>query len=163
MRFSRALPEMKLWLLLLAPILCTTAALPAAAPLTVETDGLTMVPSECWTPARQKMSLAGMLVLYNKIMTFEVAKVAVSSRIEGGKLRIKYGDENGETVARITEIIPYQTNDVRLYHAVLDGKPVLLWEETVENVSGRAGIIEYRGKGIYPVCEGVIRRSDRQH
>jgi hypothetical protein len=75
---------------------------------------------------------------------------------------IKYGNESGETFARVTEIIPYQASDVRLYHGILQGSPVLLWEETVENVSGRSGIIEYRGKGIYPLCEGVIHRSDRQ-
>jgi hypothetical protein len=120
-----------------------------------------MVPEECWTPQRRTVSVVGLMVLYNKVVTFELDHAPVRSRILGGVVFIKYANEGGETFAKITELIPYQAADVRLYHAVLDDRPVLLWEETVENVAGRAGIIEYRGKGLYPLCEGVIRRPIR--
>lgn len=158
MRFSwAAMSPVKIPLLILSSALQVVAPDEAVQLVTGSNIGLDIVPSECRNSDRQRVSTDNIIVFHNKIVGFNIGSATLRSELVGGTVRVRYSDEGGEAVFRITELIRYRASDVRLYHATLSGRPVILWEETVENVSGRAGIIEYRGRGIFPICDGVIR------
>jgi len=158
MRHARSeLPPVRI--LVAALSVAFQAASPAFAlqAITGSSSGLDMVPSECIDASRQSTPIADILVLHNKVVSFSLAGLALRSEISGGTVRVRYGGDDGVALYPVTHLIRYQATDVRLYHALLAGHPVVLWEETVENVPGRAGILEYRGRGLFPVCDGRIR------
>lgn len=123
--------------------------------------GLGMVPAQCADEDKARIPIDEILVFHNKVIKFNLNGTNVISELVGGRVYIKYSDQGGVSFAKVTEIIRYGMTDVRLYHATIASKPVILWEEIVENIPGRAGIIEYRGKGIFPLCDGLIRKVDR--
>ena len=120
--------------------------------------GLPMVPTRCMTDQRKSINVENLLVFHNKAISFHLEKLVVRTEIVGNHVESIYSDEPGTSIFNIGAFIPYRANDIRLYHGSLNNKPVLYWEEVVENVPGRAGILEYRGRSIFSVCTGVINR-----
>lgn len=144
-------------------LIILSSALQLAAPpstteqITANATGLDMVPAECSDDNRQRVLTDNLIVLRNKVISFNMGSVTVRSELRGATVYVSHSDGDGVAFFPVTQLIRYRATDVRLYHAILDGRPVILWEETVENVSGRAGLIEYRGRGLFPICDGRIR------
>jgi len=101
------------------------------------------------------------MVLHNKVVSFPMNGLTLHSEIQGATVTVKYSNEPEWTaIFEILTIVNYNSSDARVYHGTLAGRPVLIWEETVENRARRGGIVEYRGRGLFPVCEGVIRTPE---
>lgn len=140
----------------------TATSAGADAPVVGDTTGLDFVPAECRNDSRQPVAVDNLIIFHNKVIVFPVNGVTLRSELFRDRVRVRYSDENGEAVFRVPELIRYPVRDVRTYHATLDGRAVVLWEETVENVAGRAGILEYRGRGLFPLCDGLVRTNDHE-
>lgn len=120
--------------------------------------GLTMIPARCFNTDRQEVPTANVTVLHNKVVTFPMNGLTLRSEIQGATVMVKYSNEPQWTaIFEILTVVNYNASDARVYHGTLAGRPILIWEETVENHARRAGIVEYRGRVLSPVCEGVIR------
>lgn len=124
--------------------------------------GLPMVPVRCRTEQREDVNVGNLLVFYNKIISFSFGNVNLRSEIVGNNVEVIYGDEPGVAIFNIGSLISYRANDIRLYHGTLESRPVLYWEEVVENVPGRGGIVEYRGRAMFSLCTGLINRAGRE-
>ena len=123
--------------------------------------GIPMVPSQCRSEGRESMNVDNSIVFYNKVISFNLGSVTIRSGIMGNVVEVIYGEEPGTAIFNIGSIIPYRASDIRLYHGTLDNRPVLFWEEVVENVMGRGGVLEYRGRAIFSLCTGLINRNGR--
>jgi hypothetical protein len=121
-------------------------------------SGLPMVPTRCSTEQRESVNVENLLVFHNKTIIFNLGKLNLKSEIVGNKVEIIYSDEPGTAIFNIGSIIPYRANDIRLYHGTLENRPVMYWEEVVENVPGRGGVVEYRGRAMFSLCTGLINR-----
>jgi hypothetical protein len=123
--------------------------------------GLTMVPARCFNAQRQEILLADVRIFQNRIVTFSLDGLTLRSEIRRGTVFVKYSDEPQWTViVEPLAVANYNAADARIYHGTLAGRPIIVWEETVENRARRAGIIEYRGRGMFPLCDGLIRTPE---
>ncbi|MET1112035.1 MAG: hypothetical protein ABWX67_10970 [Allosphingosinicella sp.] len=120
--------------------------------------GLPMVPTRCKTEQRGNVNVENLLVFYNKTISFGLGSVTLKSKIVGNRVEVIYGDEPGTAIFDIGSLIPYRATDIRLYHGTLENKPVMYWQEVVENVPGRGGVVEYRGRAMFSLCMGLINR-----
>jgi len=123
--------------------------------------GLTMVPARCFNSQRQRVATDHIVIFHNKVVTFtmntfNMHNVTLRSEIIRGTVYVRYSDEGGVAVFYPLNIANYQASDARVYHGTMAGRPIVVWEEIAENVPRRAGIIEYRGRGLFPVCDGLI-------
>lgn len=146
--------------LLLSAALQAAPPAGAAAPVTGSRAGLDMVPAQCRNGDQQTTPTDDILVFRNKLVSFAMGAVTLHSEVRGTAVRVRYSDEGGEAIFEVPGLIRYRARDVRLYHGILAGRPIVIWEEVVENFEGRAGIMEYRGRGLFPVCDGRIRVVD---
>jgi hypothetical protein len=123
--------------------------------------GLTMVPARCFNAARAEVPIGNITVFYNKIATFPMNNLTLRSEIRQSTVYVTYSDEPAwQAINEVLEIANYHASDARVYHGTMAGRPILIWEETVENYGRRAGILEYRGRGLAPVCDGLIRTPE---
>jgi len=124
--------------------------------------GLTMVPTRCHDANDQLVSLDGIQVLRNAIVTFDLNGVAMRSEIRRGAIWVRYGNEAEQSIFEPLYLTHYGATDARAYHGTLGGRPIIIWEELAENHSREAGVLEYRGRTMVPVCRGVIRLPEEE-
>lgn len=120
-----------------------------------------MIPPRCFDSRRQQVATNQIVIFHNRIVTFvmntaNMRGVTLRSEILRGTVYVRYSDEGGTAVFQPQAIANYRATDVRVYHGTMAGRPIVAWEEIAENVPRRAGIIEYRGRGLFPVCDGLI-------
>ena len=142
---------------LAAPFSAGAAQQAASAP----DAGLSMVPQRCFAARRQLVGLENVVVFHNRIVNFRIGDVAVRSELMGSTVLVRYTGENATAIFQPLVIARYNASDARLYHGTLDGAPIVIWEETVENIPRRVGIIGYRGRIMYAICDGTVRAGLR--
>lgn len=154
MQLLSSMSQMRLCALLMS-VLATEAS---SAQVVGLHSGLPMVPSRCRTEQRESINVENLLVFHNKTISFKLGKITLRSEIVGNKVEVIYSDEPGTALFNISSLIPYRASDIRLYHGTLENRPVMYWEEVVENVPGRGGVVEYRGRAMFSLCTGLINR-----
>jgi hypothetical protein len=123
--------------------------------------GLTMIPARCFDASRAEVPLANITVFHNKIATFPMNSLTLRSEIRGGTVLVTYSDEPAwQAIFQVLNVANYRASDARVYHGTMAGRPILIWEEMVENYGRRAGIVEYRGRALFPVCDGLIHTPE---
>ena len=136
----------------------TLGLTPLAAQTTAARDhGLTMVPPRCFDDNRREINIENLVVMYNRIATFSLDNLVVRSELNRGTINVRYAGDNSTSLFNPLEVAHYNADDVRIYHGTLNGHAVVIWETTVINVVKRAGILGYRGHGLYSICNGNIR------
>jgi hypothetical protein len=140
-------------------ILQLISAAPSGAQPSGDDRNLPMVPVYCRESSNVIVSTTGLLVFYNKIINFSLEGTRIRSEIRGRMLYATRTDAPGTYFYDIPMLLPFAVRDVQVYHAFLNGRPVVIWKETVANMPARAGILEYRGHGLYPLCDGLTARS----
>jgi len=147
-------------LLLMVSVLGVT---PLASQTTQTTEvrdpGLTMVPGRCFDDNSRQVAIDSLVVMYNRIATFNLDNQPVRSEVRRGTVYVRYPGENGTAFFDPLQVAHYNAEDARVYHGLLDGTPVIVWETTVENIRRRAGILGYRGRGLYSLCSGNVPRE----
>ena len=105
MRLSWAIPRStKLWFLLAGAVIQPIFSSPVAAEISAETGGLSMVPLECWTATREKVPVDHLLVLHNKVITFDLSNpYVVVGLFFGGLLPFLFGGMSMTAVGRAAE------------------------------------------------------------
>lgn len=150
----------RMYQLMFALIAAAPPALPtavAAATSVSDDPGLTMIPPRCFDPERRLVPTGRLLVFHNRIVDFRLDGIDVRSELDRGTIKVSYAGDPYIALFHPLDLAGYGGSDARIYHATMDGVPIIVWEETVENIPRRAGLIGYRGRTLYPICYGVVR------